>query len=67
MPVPPELAYPDLRFDVDVPADLIRLDAFLEKSSLDVTASAAQIIEAANGDTWGGEVRDPRSWRDEGV
>ena len=53
VPVPPELAYPDLRFDVDVPADLMRLDAFLEKSSLDVTASAAQIVEAANGDSQG--------------
>lgn len=48
VPVPPELAYPDLRFDVDVPADLMRLDALLERSSLDVTASAAQIVEAAN-------------------
>jgi spore coat polysaccharide biosynthesis protein SpsF len=52
VPVPPELAYPDLRFDVDVPADLMRLEAFLERSSLDVAASAAQIVEAANGNAW---------------
>ena len=59
VPVPPELAYPDLRFDVDVPADLARLDAFLERSSLDLAASAAQIVEAANGDTWGGRGQRP--------
>ena len=52
VPVPPELAHADLRFDVDVMADLLRLTTFLERASLDVTASAAQIVEAANGDAW---------------
>jgi len=50
VPAPPELANANLRFDVDVPADLVRLDAFLKRSSLGIGASAAQIVEAANGD-----------------
>jgi spore coat polysaccharide biosynthesis protein SpsF len=65
VPVPPELAYPDLRFDVDVPADLARLDAFLARSSLEVTASAAQIVEATNGEAQEGEVGDRSPGRDD--
>jgi spore coat polysaccharide biosynthesis protein SpsF len=49
VPAPPELAGPGLRFDVDVPADLVRLEALLIRSSLDVTASATQVVEAARG------------------
>ena len=52
VPVPSELANASLRFDVDIPVDLVRLEKFLSKSSLDVASSAAQIVEAANGDAW---------------
>ncbi len=55
VPVPRELEHSDLRFDVDIPADLVRLGSFLERSSLDIAVAAAQIVEAAQGDAWGGD------------
>lgn len=45
VPAPPELAYPELRFDVDEPGDLIRLEALA--ASVDLETRAARIVELA--------------------
>jgi hypothetical protein len=42
---PPEIAYPDYRFDVDRPPDLERLDR-LVRTGLTIDSSAAEIVSA---------------------
>lgn len=45
-PAPPDLARPDLRFDVDTPADLARLEDLVTSSGLDVNSTAREILAA---------------------
>ncbi|GDX33769.1 glycosyl transferase family 2 [Actinomycetes bacterium] len=43
---PAELAFPDIRLDIDTPEDLFRLDAFVKKFAISTDTSATQIIES---------------------
>ena len=43
---PSELARPELRFDVDLPGDLQRLEVLVSSSDIEVTSSAIQVIAA---------------------
>lgn len=46
-PAPTELARPDLRFDVDQPADLERLQRLVDVAALGVGATATDVVAAA--------------------
>lgn len=46
VPAPPELAHPKLRFDVDRPADLVRLAKCVD-SGLGINAAAREFVERA--------------------
>lgn len=45
---PPELARPELRFDVDEPADLARLRALVESGRVTMNSYAGDIVKAAD-------------------
>jgi len=46
VPAPPELAYPWLKFDVDLPADLVRLEK-LVAAGAGIDSTAAQVVALA--------------------
>jgi 2-phospho-L-lactate guanylyltransferase (CobY/MobA/RfbA family) len=41
------LAHPELRFDVDTPADLAALQALVDGNALTIDATAQEIVSAA--------------------
>jgi spore coat polysaccharide biosynthesis protein SpsF (cytidylyltransferase family) len=46
-PAPPELAFPDLRFDVDRPEHLAELAALVDRAGLHIASPAADVVAAA--------------------
>lgn len=46
VPPPTELAYPELRFDIDVPDDLTRLNYLVKNSSINIDSHAADITKS---------------------
>ncbi|MFM9003214.1 MAG: hypothetical protein ACKOKA_06315 [Acidimicrobiaceae bacterium] len=45
---PPELAFPDIKLDIDTQEDLQKLNEFVEKYAITATASAAKIVRGFN-------------------
>ncbi|MFM9093983.1 MAG: cytidylyltransferase domain-containing protein [Acidimicrobiaceae bacterium] len=45
---PRELAFPDIKLDIDTPEDLQKLNEFVEKYAITATASAAKIVRGFN-------------------
>jgi spore coat polysaccharide biosynthesis protein SpsF len=45
---PPELAFPEIKLDIDTPEDLQKLNKFVDKYAITTTSSAAKIVQAFN-------------------
>jgi spore coat polysaccharide biosynthesis protein SpsF (cytidylyltransferase family) len=45
---PSELAFPEIKLDIDTPEDLNRLNRFVEKYAISTASSAATIVQAFN-------------------
>jgi spore coat polysaccharide biosynthesis protein SpsF len=45
---PSELAFPEMKLDIDTPEDLNRLNRFVEKYAISTASSAATIVQAFN-------------------
>jgi spore coat polysaccharide biosynthesis protein SpsF len=45
---PPELAFPEIKLDIDTPEDLQKLNEFVDKYAITTTSSAAKIVQAFN-------------------
>jgi spore coat polysaccharide biosynthesis protein SpsF len=45
---PAKLARPELRFDVDVPADLVRLESLVQSGALHLGSTASDVISASD-------------------
>jgi spore coat polysaccharide biosynthesis protein SpsF len=48
---PPELAFPEMKLDIDTPEDLKTLNEFVQKCAITTASSAAKIAQAFNGFT----------------
>ena len=45
---PPELAFPEVKLDIDTPEDLQKLNEFVKKYAITTTSSATKIVQAFN-------------------
>ncbi len=45
---PPELAFPEVKLDIDTPEDLQKLNEFVVKYAINAASSAAKIVQAFN-------------------
>ena len=45
---PPELAFPEIKLDIDTPEDLQTLNEFVDKYAITTTSSATKIVQAFN-------------------
>ena len=48
METPAELAFPEIKLDIDTPQDMQKLDEFVKKFAITTKSSAAEVVVAFN-------------------